>query len=203
MTSPLDKLNERQTLYVQARVRGENQTQAAKSAGYAPKSAETQGRVLANNQGVRTALVYEMAEAAARAGVTPERTIQELQDIAFADMSLVCELKTGKITVKDFDKLSPRQRACIASITTSADGSINLKFHSKIAALDLLGKYQSLFTQKVELVGAEELGAAMEQGRARVAAAAERRKAVTSTTGAAVDAALALTGPNDAEETQE
>ena len=66
--------------------------------------------------------------------------------------------------------------------------------HPKLPALEALGRYFSLFTQTLDLVGGEELAAAMDEGRRRNA---ERRQAKDEAGRKAVDAVLGATESED------
>ena len=52
--------------------------------------------------------------------------------------------------IEDTDDLTPDQQAAISEIRQTKDG-VSVKFHSKQAALDSLGKYLGIFTDKVQV----------------------------------------------------
>ena len=84
--------------------------------------------------------VEEVAERAARLGITLERVLQELLRIAYADITRVVSWDTETLTMTESDKLDEADRAAIAEIVASAkDKKIyRVKMLDKTPALALL-----------------------------------------------------------------
>lgn len=103
------------------------------------------------------ARVAELGEKAAAANeITVERIVRELALIAFGNKRAVMSWGPSGVTLKDSEAITDADAAQVAEVkeTTSATGgSISLKTHDKVKALELLGKYVGMFPDKVELTG--------------------------------------------------
>jgi phage terminase small subunit len=121
-----------------------------------------------------------MNERVERVEITADRILQELGAIAFNDVNNVVYVDTREyvsgwkvvqketedqpeikeplystaqmVVVKDLSELTPLQRKSIASIKQGKEG-IEIKFHDKIKAAELLGKHMKMFADKVEHSG--------------------------------------------------
>ena len=84
--------------------------------------------------------VEEVAERAARLGVTLERVLQELVSIAYADITRIVSWDTETLTMTPSGQLDPADRAAVAEIVASAkDKNIyRVKMLDKTPALALL-----------------------------------------------------------------
>ena len=54
--------------------------------------------------------------------------------------------------IADFQKLPRNIKAAIQSIKQNRDGSIEIKMHDKLKALELQAKHQGLFEREIEVV---------------------------------------------------
>ena len=101
--------------------------------------------------------VTELGEKAAAANeVTVERIVRELALIAFGNKRSLMAWGPGGVKLKDSEGLSDDDAAQVLEVkeTTSATGgSLSLKTHDKVKALELLGKHVGMFPDKVELTG--------------------------------------------------
>ena len=98
--------------------------------------------------------VEEVAERAARLGITAQRVIEELHAIAFADIRRIVDWNDGKLTMKTSGELSDGDAAAIAEIVASAkDRSIyRVKMHDKTPALALLTRILEKFAKQEEQI---------------------------------------------------
>jgi len=98
--------------------------------------------------------VEEVAERAARLGITAQRVIEELHAIAFADIRRIVDWNDGKLTMKTSGELSDGDAAAIAEIVASAkDRSIyRVKMHDKTPALALLTRILEKFVKQEEQI---------------------------------------------------
>lgn len=129
------------------------------------------------------ARVEELGQKAAKANeVTVERIVRELALIAFGSKKAVMTWGPRGVNLKDSETLTDDEAALVAEVkeTTSATGgSLSLKTHDKVKALELLGKHVGMFADKVELTGkdgapiqhhtvsAQELAAAVQSVQAK------------------------------------
>lgn len=152
-----------------------NQTQAAIAAGYAKRSAHvTASRLLKNAKVV--AYLDECVDKSlgAMKSQIRHKVLSELIPIATADITEVVNVvtktyekpildsegkPTGETETKEFqtveiaDTKDLKQSRLISSIKQDSKGAIEIKFHDKKSALELLGKHGGLWTDKVELSG--------------------------------------------------
>lgn len=75
--------------------------------------------------------------------ISEERIIGELAAIGFSALTDYAEWDKETITLKNSEDLSPEQAAAIHEVAHLKDG-IRLKTHSKLRALELLGKWKRL-----------------------------------------------------------
>ena len=127
-----------------------------RSQKWADKSVWERASRLAADVKVRSRVADLGAKAAAANEVTVERIVRELALIAFGNKRAVMTWGPGGVKLKDSEQLTDDQAAQVAEVkeTVSATGgSLSLKTHDKVKALELLGKHVGMFPDKVELTG--------------------------------------------------
>lgn len=120
-----------------------------------------------------------MAARASKLDITGERILEELAKLAFLDTT---ELYDSDGNPKPLNEVSPDARAAIEGIdieelyqhfgggNSKSIGKIKrYKIAGKLKALELLGKYRKLFTEKIEHSGEIRLAEAVEAGRRAIA----------------------------------
>ncbi len=142
-------LNDKQKLFCKEYLVDLNATQAAIRAGYSTESARQIGSKLLTEVDIENEVQRLMERRSQRTNITAERVLKELARIAFSDPKNVMVWNGETMIVRDSDTLSDDDAACVSEVsstTTKEGGSIKLKMHDKIAALDKLGKHLKLFT---------------------------------------------------------
>lgn len=155
-----DKLTPKQIAFVEEYLIDMNATRAYKAAGYSVKSekaAATEGSKLLRNSKVALYLQQRMDERSKVTQITAESTLRGINNIAEANITDVVTLVRGengayKMQIADFDKLPKNIKAAIQSIKQNRDGSIEIKMHDKLKALELQAKHQGLFEREIEVV---------------------------------------------------
>lgn len=103
--------------------------------------------------------VEELQRKAATAHeVTQERIVKELARIAFCNQRSLMTWGPRGVSLLDSDELSEDVAAAVSEAqetVTKDGGSIRLKTYDKIKALELLGKHVGMFTDKMQLTGAD------------------------------------------------
>lgn len=147
-----------------------NATAAAKRAGYSEKTAQEQGSRLLSNVMVQVELKKAMDEVLGNAKADIADIIKELKLIAFSDISDVMDwgIVPLEVTSADGTQTYTREKQMIKikekeemgiktklisemSETESMAGTTRkLKMYDKLRAIELLGKYYKMFTDKVE-----------------------------------------------------
>ena len=133
-----------------------NGTQAAIRAGYSMRTATSQADRLLTFADVKAAIDAKLAAIAENNEVKADNVIKEICKIGFCNVKDVASWKGNTLTLKDSDEIPDEVMAAISEISI-VDGDIKLKFHSKTKALEMLGRYLALFTDKHQVAG-EGLG---------------------------------------------
>ena len=129
-----------------------NGTQAAIRAGYSIRTANEQAARLLATVSVKRALEEKRAEIAESSKLKVSDVIDELRNIAFSDITQVISFSAAKAKVKSSRKLSEDAKKTIASVSQTQNG-LTIKMHDKVKALELLGRYLNIFTDRVEVEG--------------------------------------------------
>lgn len=132
---------------------------AALRAGYDKCNVRRDARRIMACPEVRRAITEAKKERACRLRVTQDRVVQELAAIGFASMADVCRWSGDSLELLDSALLTTEQAAAIAEITettTSRGGTVRVKLHSKLKALEMLARHVGLYEERMH--GAEEDG---------------------------------------------
>jgi phage terminase small subunit len=163
------KLTAKECAFIEEYLVDLNGTQAAIRAGYSAKSAAVIAHENLRKPKIALALDRAMAE---RYRVTRPRIVDELAKIAFSD---ICKVVTwrretvpiespngegeggkvvlSRVTVTDSSQIDPDAAAAIAEMNQGANGSLRVKMHDKLAALEKLGRTLGIFKDRVEHSG--------------------------------------------------
>jgi phage terminase small subunit len=153
---PKKELTVQQELFCQEYVVDFNGTQAAIRAHYSKKSAAMQASRLLTNDKVVQKVQELIAARSKRIEITADRVLEELGRIAFARMSDLATWSGTHVKLKDSSDLSDDQLAAVLEVSetvTKDGGSLRVKQHDKVKALELLGKHFKLYTNKLEVSG--------------------------------------------------
>jgi len=142
-----------------------NGTQAAIRAGYSKDSARQVASDTMAKTYVRAYIEKILAQQSIRLDVSADRVIQEIAKMAYSNMEDYVSVKDGSI-VGDLSTVTRDQMACVQEFTTEVNiefdkdgnevGKIRkskFKLVDKKASLKMLGDYNKLFVQKLELSG--------------------------------------------------
>lgn len=150
------KLTPKQLRFVDEYLVDLNATQAAIRAGYSAKTANEQGARLLANVSVQAALSERMKAREQRTEITQDMVVAELAKIAFSDQRKVMMWGPSGVKLRDSESLTEDDAAIVSEVSetiTAAGGSLKLKTHDKVKALELLGKHLGMFKDKVEITG--------------------------------------------------
>lgn len=152
----------KQTLFVQEYLVDANATQAAIRAGYSARTARSIGEENLTKPDIAAAIDKAMLERAARTGITAERVVQELANLAFFDPA---DLYTADGTLKPITDIPSAARSAIAGLDVTelrdSDGqpvgrAVKLRLVDRLGALDKLMRHLGLYEDKVTLKGDAE-----------------------------------------------
>lgn len=141
----MDDFTPKQKRFCEEYIRDWNATRAAIAAGYSEKTAYSIGQENLKKPEIAAYIEEIQKDLQKLAGVSVLRNMEELRKIAYSDLT---DLKRDWFTEKEFEELTPDQKACISEITAitrsyGKDGEeriIKFKLHSKLDALDKLNK---------------------------------------------------------------
>lgn len=139
----------RQARFVQEYLVDLNGTQAAIRAGYSKRTANKQAARLLAKVSVRQAVQEAMAAREARTEITQDMVVRELARVAFGDPRALMVWGPDGVRLRDSGELTEDQAATVAEVSqsvTASGGSLKLKRHDKVRALELLGKHLGMFT---------------------------------------------------------
>lgn len=121
-----------------------------------PETVNREAHTLLENPKVATRITTMQAAAQKRHEVTIDRVVGEYVKVAFADAGDYFEWGPGGVRVKDKSELTPEQRAVVAEVSqtiTPGGGTIKVKLHDKLNALEKLGKHLGMFKADNEQAG--------------------------------------------------
>ncbi len=167
----------RRELFARAYVIDCNATNAAIKAGFAKKTAYSQGSRLLKDVEVQARIAQLVAEKAQKLDISAEKVLGELAKMGFANMLDYMRVDEDGEFVVDFSKLTREQAAAIQEYTVDATGGTGdgerkvvmrtrFKLADKARSLELLGQHLKLFTEKIEVTGLEGLAELLRQRRA-------------------------------------
>ena len=149
-------LNPKQARFVEEYLVDCNGTQAAIRAGYSKKTANEQSSALLAKPHIQDALKIGLHAKSERAGITAERVLQELARVAFGTPRDLMTWGANGVVLKESETLTEDQVAQVSEVSESESqfgGSLKIKRHDKVKALELLGRHLGMFKDKLELGG--------------------------------------------------
>lgn len=130
-----------------------NATQAALRAGYSKKTAYSIGVENLRKPEIQAEIQKRQNRLRNKLEITQEKVLRELAAIAFANGSDFAKVvNIGSLPTVEMipaDELPPEKLPAIAGIKTTQTG-VEVKLHDKVKALELIGKYLSLFDGAAE-----------------------------------------------------
>lgn len=150
------KLTDKQRFFCREYLRDFNATQAAIRAGYSRKTAGSIGGENLQKPEIQALIKTYAEQLNERTGNDIERIITELQLIAFGGLKDVADWNESGLQVRASDEMDDEARL-VSEITESRTvtkdetiSTIKVKLYDKLRALDMLGRYHKIFTDKIE-----------------------------------------------------
>ena len=140
------ELTHKQIAFCNEYIIDSNGTQAAIRAGYAKRSADMQASRLLNNVKIKEFVNKRKEQINAVLDVNIQRVVRELANISFSNITDFIEVNGDNVTLTDWSLLTKDQTACVESVCKTKEG-YRLKLYSKATAIELLGKYFSMWNQ--------------------------------------------------------
>ena len=144
------RLTARQTRFVAEYLIDLNATAAAKRAGYSEKTAYALGQRLLKHPGVAEAVDVAIQERTERLKLQADDVVLELVRIGFSDIADFVTWDSSTVRIKKSHEIPAESRRAIAGVTRSANGSIQVRLHAKVRALDSLAKHLGMYGNRRE-----------------------------------------------------
>jgi len=131
-----------------------NATGAATIAGYAKPGQA--GHRLLKNVNIAKRIEKAQAKRSERTQVTVDKVVTELAKIGFANADDYFTWGERGVRLKNSEELTRDQKAAVGEVsetTTKEGGTIRIKLHDKLAALEKLGKHLGMFIERTEHSG--------------------------------------------------
>lgn len=144
-----------QQFVVEYLANGFNGTQAAITAGYAAKSADTQGSRLLANPKIKAVLAERAQKITAKREITAEWVLDSIAKVASFDMRKLYNADGSLKPITELDDETAAGLAGFEARESYADGFHvanvkKVKHTDRLRALELLGRYLKLFVDRVE-----------------------------------------------------
>jgi phage terminase small subunit len=141
------RLKERQRLFVEEYLVDLSAAEAARRAGYSEWYAARIGYQLLQKRQVQDAIAAAMRERSARTGVAADKVVQGLARVAFSNICDVVSWKDNEITLKPSSELEHGEVGGVAEVSQTDSGTLKVKMHDKLRALEALSKHLGLYAQ--------------------------------------------------------
>ena len=92
------------------------------------------------------------ARRAERTNISVDRVVTELARVAFANIKDIVEWDNGCVTLLDSAAIDDAAAAAIAEVVQSEKGKAKVRLHSKMEALNALGRHLGMFIERTETV---------------------------------------------------
>lgn len=148
-----DPLEGRKGAFVREYLVDLNPTAAARRAGYAPSGASGCASRLLKTPRVKREIRAAMEDRIERTQVTQDLVVTELARIAFGNLSDVMSWGPDGIDLVPSADLTPDQAAGVQDVSTATGkdaGTLRLKRHDKVKALELLGRHLGVFSDRAD-----------------------------------------------------
>ncbi len=133
-----------------------NAADAARRAGYSKRTARQKGYGLLQMPEIQEAVTAAMQARSERTEITADQVLEELAKIGFANAGDFFEWGPDGIEVKSKADLTPAQQAVVAEVSetkTKDGGTVKVKLHDKVGALEKIGRHLGMFTDNFKLSG--------------------------------------------------
>ena len=137
--------NAKQETFAQEYLIDLNATKAAIRAGYATKSARSQGQRLLTNDDIAERIAELQQKREKRTEITADKVLQELAAIGFSDIGDFATWGAGGVTLKESSELKEGLTRVVESISEGEEGKVRIKLHNKLGALQKIADHLGMF----------------------------------------------------------
>jgi phage terminase small subunit len=145
-------MNKKQQMFIEEYLRTWNGTQSAIYAGYSKKTARSIACTLLTNVDIKQEIESRVSENA----MTTDEILARLADIARSNFEDIIDIdEKGDLNIGLKVAAEKRKLHLLKAVIPTKEGT-KYEFHDPVKALELLGKAQGLFTDKVDLTSKGE-----------------------------------------------
>ncbi len=137
--------DERHRLFAREYIKDFNGARAARAVGYSARTARVAASRLLTNVNVQTLLNEERQKLAERLDVEQDEILAAYKAIAFFDIRDVMSWDQHSVTLKPSEDILPEVAVAIANIRQTNKGTIRVRFHDTLAALEALARIKGMF----------------------------------------------------------
>lgn len=138
------RLSPRVALFVEEYARDLDGAAAYIRAGYSPRGAKQSAHRLLQVPKVQEALQASLAARRERLHLSQDRAVLELANIAFSRYTDFASWGPDGMHLVDSSGLTPEQASAVSEVSMGKDGSIRLKLHPKLDALEMMSRMLGL-----------------------------------------------------------
>lgn len=153
----MSKLTAKQEKFCKEYIVSLNATQASIKAGYSEKTAKAIGTENLSKPAIQKRIQELSSGAVKKHEITVDMIIKELAAIAFLDVSSFYTATGDLKAIHDIDETARKAIASVsARVVKEGEDFVDIKTikaNDKLKALELLGRYHKMFTDKIEHSG--------------------------------------------------
>ena len=152
------KITEQQKVFCAEYIIDLNATQAAIRADYSKKTARSKGCQLLTKVNIQKEIQKLKAERSERLQIRADFVVAELAKVAFSNIKRFLDIENDEVYFKDFKDIPDEHAAAIESIKVMKKAikddveiqTIQFKLHSKLNALEQLGRHLGIYEKDNE-----------------------------------------------------
>lgn len=155
----LSKLSFKQQKFVLEYLKDFNGRQAAIRAGYSKKGVNVKASNLLDIPEIQEAVLEEKERIFKKDSMSAEEVVMRLTKVARGNMDDIAKWSQSGVSFKDSEELDRDLKYLVSELSetvTKDGGTIRVKTVDKLKALELLGKYHTLFTDVLKHTGGIE-----------------------------------------------
>lgn len=156
MAGKVKRPDAREEIFIEEYLKDLDAQRAALAAGYSASMAASKAYQWVSGSKVKphvfAAVCAAQKKRSERTEVTQDAVVRELARIAFGSARQVLEWGPDGVTLKSSDELDDASAAMVAEVSESRN-SRRVKLHSKVHALELLGRHLGMWKDKMHVSG--------------------------------------------------
>lgn len=152
-----DEFTPMQLLFIERYMECRSARRAAVEAGYS--AVDTAGWRLLQSKKIVDEINRRKEEQRRRNELLEDEVLQEMSKIAFVDITDVVDFTGSRLDVRDLSEIPEHVRPAIKKVvcTPGLHGDkVTIELHDKMAALDKLGKYLSMWSDTLKVEGGDK-----------------------------------------------